>query len=166
MDTITPTAELLAKGGTWERPHTDQRTNRVAYRKLSTFEALHQAGKLSDGAKLASDKLTRHLIGATGANVSSGNGGTDISDLVEVPSIWHGQKVAEMKRVVANADQWAALVDTALEVRDVEAIGRGWMGCKQRGQAYIAGLSLIRLGLERLAQHYGMDTSYHARASP
>lgn len=166
MDTITPTPELLRKGGHWERPSTDQKTNRVAYRKLSVFESLHQQGKISDGAKLASDKLTRHLIGATGANVGSGDGGTDTSDMVEVPSIWHGQKVAEMRRVVANADQWSALVDIALEVRDIEAVGRGWMGCKQRGQAYIAGLSLIRLGLERLAQHYGMDVSYHARASP
>lgn len=166
MDTLAPTPELLSKGGHWERPTTDQRTNRVAYRKLSIFESLHQAGKLSDGAKRAADKLTRHLIGSTGVNVGSGDGGTDTSDMVEVPSIWHGQKVAEMKRVVANASQWSALVDTAMEVRDIEAIGRSWMGCKQRGQAYIAGLSLIRLGLERLSEHYGLDTSYHARASP
>lgn len=166
MDTLAPTPELLSKGGHWERPTTDQRTNRVAYRKLSTFESLHQSGKLSDGAFLAGQKLTRHMIGATGANVSSGNGGTDTSDFVEYPAIWHGQKVAEMKAVVDSPAQWLALVAVVEETQTLPQIGAAWMGTRDRAQSYIAGLALVRMGLDTLATHYGMDTGYHARASP
>lgn len=165
MDTIAPTAELLAKGGTWERPTTDQRTNRVAYRKLSVFESLHQAGKISDGAKLASDKLVKHIIGATGVNVGSG-GGLEPSDMVEFPAIYHGQKVAELKAVVDSPDQWNALVRTVEETATLEEIGRQWLGYKKREVSYVAGLALVRLGLDTIARHYGMDTGYHARASP
>lgn len=165
MDTITPTIELLRKGGHWEKPTTDQRTNRVAYRKLSVFESLHQAGKISDGAKLASDKLVKHIIGATGVNVGSG-GGLNPSDMVEIPSIYHGQKVAELKAVVDNPDQWGALVKLAEETATLEEIGRQWLGYRKREVSYVAGLALVRLGLDTIARHYGMDSSYHARASP
>lgn len=165
MDTIAPTPELLRKGGTWERPTTDQRTNRVAYRKLSTFESLHQSGKLSDGAKLASDKLTKHIIGATGVNVGSG-GGLEPSDMVEYPITYHSQKVAEMRAVVDSPVQWQALVALVEETKTLEQLGAAWLNTGSRPQSYIAGLALVRMGLDTLATHYGMDTSYHARASP
>lgn len=165
MDTITPTPELLRKGGHWEKPHTDQKTARVAYRKLSTFESLHQAGKLSDGAFLAGQKLTKHLIGATGVNVGSG-AGLEPSDMVEYPTTYHGQKVAEMKAVVDSDDQWLALVATVDETLTLPQIGSAWLKTRDRAQSYIAGLALVRMGLDTLARHYGMDTSYHACASP
>jgi hypothetical protein len=165
MDTITPTPEFLSKGGHWEKPTTDQRTNRAAYRKLSVFESLHQAGKISDGAKLASDKLVKHIIGATGVNVGSG-GGLNPSDMVEFPAIYHGQKVAEMKAVVDSPVQWAALVAIVEETKTLEQLGAAWLNTGSRPQSYIAGLALIRMGLDTIATHYGMDTGYHARASP
>lgn len=165
MDTIAPTPELLRKGGHWEAPTTDQRTNRVAYRKLSTFESLHKSGKISDGAKLASDKLVKHLIGSTGVNVGSG-GSVDPSEMVEYPVTYHSQKVAEMRAVVGSPVQWAALVATAGETHTLPELGKAWLGTRDRAQSYIAGLALIRMGLDTLATHYGMDTSYHARASP
>jgi len=163
-DTGRPTPSQL-KSGQWEAPHRDQKTNRVAYRKLHPFEALHQSGKLGDGCKLAADKLLTHFIGSTGVNVGDGTG-LNPSDMVEFPHIYHGQILAQMRKVVSHPRTWDALISICDETGNIEEIGRSWTGAKQRGQAYAAGLALIRSGLERLMYHYGLDTSYHARASP
>jgi len=163
-DTGRPTASQL-KASVWETPHRDQKTNRVAYRKLHPFEALHQQGKISEGCWLAADKLLKHFIGSTGVNVGDGTG-INPSDAVEYPHIYHGQKLAEMRKIVGNPRTWDALISVAEETSTLEQIGRSWLGCKQRGQAHIAGLALVRGGLETLMHHYGLDTSYHARASP
>lgn len=154
MDALAPTPEFLRKhaGAQIEAPQRDRQTNRVAYRRLTPFESLHKAGRLTDDEFLAGQKLTRHWLGSTGVDVRQGFGAApDDPDTLDFPTTYHGQKLAEMRRAVGNPRQWGALMALAEEHLALEEIGRAWLKCQQRGQAFIAGLALVKLGLDRIA---------------
>lgn len=161
-DTIGPTPERLAKipKGRLERPELTQTVKRVAYRKLDMFEGLHKSGRISDACLRASQKLTLHYMGAQGVNVGKGNGGHIDMDR-EDSRTYHSQMVARIRQTVDSPRQWGALCEMIEETADLEAIGRGWMKCRQRGQAYIAGVSLVAMGLETIAEAYGMTDHFH-----
>ena len=102
--------------------------------------------------------MTTHHLGSLGVDVSAGN---DTGEPLEYPRAYHGQKLAQARRAIANPRQWDALISLAEERDPIEDIGRRWLGCRQRGQAYIAGLALVSLGLHRLAILWGIAKDYH-----
>jgi len=161
-DTIGPTPEQLAKvhRSRWERPEISQTVKRVAFSRLDMFEGLHKVGRISDACLSASKKLTLHYMGAQGVNVGSGDGGSGDLDR-EFPRTYHAQKLAQIRSLVDNARQWDVLCQAVEETANLESIGREWLGCRQRGQAYIAGLSLLRMGLETIAEAFGMTNHFH-----
>lgn len=160
-DTIGPTPERLAKipKARLQRPELTQTVKRVAYRKLDMFEGLHKSGRISDACLRAGEKLTLHYMGAQGVNVGTGGGSVDLDR--EFPQIYHGQMLARIRSTVANARQWDALCQMVEETADLATIGRHWLGCRQRGQAYIAGVALIAMALEKIAQEFGMTNHFH-----
>ena len=160
-DTIGPPPEQLARGR-WDKPENSRTTQRVAYRRVHPFESLQHQGKISEGCKLAADKLMLHWAGAQGLRTGSDRG-MSADDSVEYPQVYHGQKLAEMRAVVGHEPTWQGLIQITEESATLEEIGRQWLGARQRGQAYIAGLAMIRMALDRLAEHYGMCTSFHRR---
>jgi hypothetical protein len=160
-DAIAPTPERLAKidKDRLEKPEISPHVKRVAYRSRSPFEVLHADGRISDGCKLAADKLTKHYLGSLGVDVRSGDGTYD--ECLEDPRTYHSQMVAQMRDVVGHAAQWNALLALVDETMTLDEIGRHWMGCRTPVQGRIAGLALIRLGLERIEAHYGLSSNFH-----
>lgn len=162
QDTVAPTPERLAKIPKQRllKPETTQTVKRIAYRKLDMFEGLHKSGRISDACMSAAKKLTVHYMGAQGVNVGSGDGGCPDLDR-EDSRTYHSQKLAQLRQIVDSARQWDALCEMVQETADLERIGRAWLKCRQRGQAYIAGLSLVAMGLETIAQAFGMTDHFH-----
>jgi hypothetical protein len=150
-DTIAPTKESLRHAYAYEVPERSQKTERVAYRKLTAFEALERAGRIDREHMHAARKLTMHYMGALGVRVGNGDGGHDLDG--EYPEIYHGQMVRLAWRQVTRAER-LALEALVQETSTLEELGRQWLGCRQRGQAHIAGMALVRGGLERLAVHW------------
>ena len=163
-ETITPTRERLAKGKI-EHPMFDQSTRRPYHRAVHKFEDLYQNGKINEGCFEAGSKLMRHHYGALGINVSSGDGANG-QDCMEYPQSYHAQMLAKAQKHVDHADCWAALSAMIEETRTLPEIGEAWLGCRDKARAYIAGLALVSMGLQRLSTLWGFSQSYHDRNPP
>ncbi|MFZ4072095.1 MAG: hypothetical protein ACOYJ6_18620, partial [Caulobacterales bacterium] len=73
-DTIEPTQEWINKHvGRIEKPHRDQKVDRVSFRKLSPFELLMRSEDIDTEQWHAAQRLTRCWLGSQGVNVSSGD---------------------------------------------------------------------------------------------
>lgn len=162
METIAPTPERMAKRDRIELPITDLQTRRAYHRSIHKFEDLYQNGKINEGCFQAGNKLMRHYFGALGINVATGEGPSG-EDCLDYPQSYHAQMLAKAKAHVGNCNVWAGLTSSIEESRTLEEIGRDWMGSKQRGQAYIAGLALVSIGLEKLSVLWGFSQSFHSR---
>lgn len=146
-----PTLERLRHAPGYDRPERSQTVTRHAYRVHSPFEAMCNRGDLTRAQFDAARKLTKHYIGAMGVRVGDGDGGHDIE--TEEAPFYHGQMVADAAKALLPCE-YRGLVHLIEETADLETIGRDWLGCKQRGQAHIAGKSLVIIALERLALHW------------
>jgi hypothetical protein len=155
LETIEPTSEWLDKHrGSIEKPHTDQKVKRVAYRKLSPFETLHRSEDIDREQFQAAQRLTRHWLGSQGVDVRDSDTGGH-GDYEFARSV-HSREFAEARCTVEISSQWDALMTCLDESGSPEDIGRTWRGVKCRKQARAYGVALIALGLERLARHWGM----------
>lgn len=148
-----PTLERLRHAPGYDAPERTQTVSRVAYRMHTPFEAMRNRGDLTDPQFNAARKLTKHYIGAMGVRVGNGDGGHDLE--AEEAPVYHGQMVADAAKAMLKVE-YRALVTLIDESGDLEAIGRSYLGCKQRGQAHIAGKVLVMNGLERLAIRWRM----------
>lgn len=149
-----PTLERLRHAPGYDAPERTQTVSRVAYRMHTPFEAMTNRGDLTRSQFEAARKLTKHYIGTMGVRVGNGDAAHEAHDVEsEEAQYYHGQMVADAAKVMLAAE-FRALVTLIDESGDLESIGRNWLGCKQRGQAHIAGKSLVITGLERLALHW------------
>lgn len=162
QETICPTRERLSKNDKILPPEFSQTVKRPAFRKLHKFEELHEAGRINEGCFVAGNKLVTHFYGAQGCDVRLENWSTGAGDPGHAVAA-HNADLAEARKTINHPPTWTALMAMVEESNTLEEIGRDWLGCKQRGQAYIAGLALVSMGLERLAVLWGFSQSYHAR---
>jgi hypothetical protein len=173
-ETLSPTPERLRKGDHIEAPEYSPTTRREAYRAKHTFEALYDKGRINEGCKEAGMKLVRHHEGQFGADVrvseSDWRGDRSNDDHYEHASIRHGGYVAEARNHLirrANGKRmWDGLLGVAAGSKNLDDIGTDWLGCKNRGQAYIAGLALISQALEELSVLWGFSQAYHHSNPP
>lgn len=165
-ETIAPTRERMAKlsKAQVERPEESPTAKRKYHRTLSPFAVLYRVGKINEGCLKAADKLTKHYWGAQGVHVGDGdlNGhiGTD-HDATEYPRTYHAQKLAQLRQIVDSARQWDVLLDMVEERADLAAAGKSWLGGKDKAQCYTAGLALARMGLDSIAEAFGMSDYFH-----
>ena len=157
-DTLSPTMERLAKVTTaHRRPSQDQTTKQDAHYIVPVFVALKDRGHISDESYHAAERLARHVDGAwrlSGVTSAYGErtGGMKDPDLDR--RVMHGQCLKNARTAIDDARSWDALISLIEETSTLETIGRQWLGCKQRGQAYIAGVALVNVGLSRLARYW------------
>lgn len=159
MESIAPTPEWIARhGDRIERPHVDQTVKRHAYRKVSPFEALYRHEDIDHEQWQAAQRLTKHWLGSQGVDVRDSEGGANGD--YEFARTVHSREFAEACRVVGTPQQWDALMTMLDETGTPEDLGRTWRRVRCRKQARAYGVSLIVLGLEQLARHWGIrDTS-------
>lgn len=149
-ETLEPTRERIAKGN-FERPSHDLKTARVAYKALSIFDTLYEAGKLTSDERDAYQRLERHYRGSLGVRVDNGYAGEGYSDDYQPAQTVHASELAYLATVVACQLTWRALIDTVEERATPAEIGQRVMRMGNRPQAYIAGLTVIKLGLRKIA---------------
>lgn len=160
-DTLAPTPERLAKVNTeHRRPTQDREKKQDAHYIVPVFVALRDRGQITEEAYFAAERLSRHIDGAwriAGVTSAYGErvGGKKDADLDR--RVMHGQCLKNARTAIDCPRTWDALISLIEDTSDLEAIGRGWLGCKQRGQAYIAGVALVRTGLDRLARYWQMQ---------
>jgi hypothetical protein len=150
-----PTIERLRHAYGYDAPEMSQTTRRVAYKAHTPFEAMRRRKSIDAEHFEAAKKLTKHYEGALGVRVGDGDGGHDLD--AEFPEIYHGQMLVNAWRQV-TPDEKKALKALIEETSTVEDIGRDWLGCRQRGQAHIAGVALVRTGLDRLAIYWAFKS--------
>lgn len=155
FETIEPTREWLDKHrGRVDRPETDQKVRRVTFRKLAPFETLARNEDIDHEQWQAAQRLTRHWLGSMGVDVRDSEGGSNPD--YEFARTVHARELAEARNIVGTPQQWDALMTCIDETGTPEDIGRAWrlVSCRKQARAY--GVSLIVLGLEQLARHWGM----------
>lgn len=164
-ETLSPTPERLRKGDRIDAPEYTQAVKRPAYRKLHKFEELHQAGRINDGCFTAGNKLITHYYGAQGCDVRLEDWSTGLGNVGDARAA-HAADLAAARRYINNKVSWGALMAVVEESKTLEDIGRDVFQCKQRGQAFIAGLAILSMALEDLAVLWGFSQSYHDRNPP
>lgn len=164
-ETISPTRERLNKGDRIEPPCHDQRQKRAYHRSIHPFEDLYAKGRINEGCRRAGEKLVQTYYGALGINVSSGDG-DHMGESLEYARSYHAQKLAEAEKYVKHPVRWKGLLSVAAEEQDLQAVGRGWMGVADKARAYIAGLALVRMGLEDLSVLWGFSDAFHKHRPP
>lgn len=159
-DTLAPTQERLSKS-TWLKPTVDQKVRREAYKALDLWDRLRKSNELEGHQVDAARKLEKHALGVIGVDVRDTDAFTaELRDLDGIdPIIYHGQKLAEAKRVVP-ARQWHALMMVIQgESEDLGAIGGAICQIKNRPQARMAAVVLIQEGLTLLSRLWGFCTT-------
>lgn len=153
-DTLGPTPEWMRKH-TYEPPAKDRETNRAAYRRVSTFESLHNRGDIEYCHLRAAERLAQHVEGSMGYDVrildpweTSGGSAGD-----EFPRTRHA---AELKAALAliNPKEAEAIHALLWGLDTLEGLGRRLTNVGKREIARARGLGLIVGGLERLAYHW------------
>jgi hypothetical protein len=153
METIAPTVERLRHGYGHDAPERSRTANRVAYRTLSAFEAMHRKGQIYDCHLMAAVKLEGHYRGARGAKVGNGEG-SSAGEHLECPEIYHWQMLAEAWHQVRPREEQALTM--LIEGKgNVEYVGRLLSIHKDRGRAGAIGRELVTGGLECLATYWG-----------
>jgi hypothetical protein len=160
LDNLAPTPERLAKVTTeYRRPTQDRDNKREAHWIVPVFVALRDRGQLSDEAFQAAERLSRHVDGAwrvSGVTCAYGERIGRGDDVGLDRRVMHGDCLKHARQAIDCARTWDAIMSLIEETNDLETIGRNWLGCKQKGQAYIAGVALVKMGLERLARYWQM----------
>lgn len=150
-----------------------------AWRVTPIVEHMRRRGQLGEAEEQAATRFyrdfvlghrVRGLVSSYGDRVSGGGMGEDGGELVQTRfhqafidacrAIGHMPTIEWMVRIVC--EQIVAAETSTPTLRDA---GRAYMGYKQDAQAQAAGATLLKTGLERLVQHYGMgEDSVRRRA--
>jgi len=153
-----PTPEGIRKAGNrYAAPKVDAKTQRRNASIKSVWSALDVY--LTPDEIRAGDRLERHIIGALhkGHAYGSGRWLDEEESSTEFAVTRHSQECARARNEIgleayAVLEQMVHAQFTELGHLAVkpEEIGRKWLGCKQRGQAHIAGIAYIKSNLGRL----------------
>lgn len=171
---IEPTTERIRKAGAqYEPPKVDTKTERRYGRVKSIWRALDSY--LDDTEVKAGERLEHHIIGSVyrGHAYGSGQYLDEEEGRTEFAVTRHNQECALAKAEI-GALAFQAFEEMIMAQFDEnghlamkpEHIGRRWLGCRQRGQAHIAGIAYIKLHLQRLARMWELQQSTRRRQPP
>ena len=98
-DILSPTKERLAKSRHWDRPETDQKTERKASRVIDDVTIAWRVGKIDFGQYQAWEKFVRSWEGVQGHDVRVTDTTGDPSEALDRMPAWqfHGFKLSEAK---------------------------------------------------------------------
>jgi hypothetical protein len=149
-----PTLEWQRKNS-HDKAHTDDKTRRVTYRRISIWEKLRKDGDIDNGQLQAANKLYKIHWGSLGMDVRDGDNINP--DPLEYPQSYYAQKLAEAEQAVTVPAIWSAMIQQ-VQLEDFDLfidIGRKARGVKDRRIARAHGLCMVQTGLDLLAYHWG-----------
>ena len=162
MDASAPTKEWLGKFY-HQTPGTDQKTDSRAYRRLSLAEETLKRGDITREQFDASERLHRIFHGANGADVRSDFGGTPYDPDYPAQEAM-ASDLAHARAVIRLKPMWDALEMFAIEEQPLTAIGRMIRrGVKDHKIARAAGLTVVSIGLDLLADTWGISQHQRSR---
>jgi hypothetical protein len=170
---IEPTPERVRKSrDRYVPPQISRTTNRRAGHIKSIWRALDKY--LTDDEIRAGEKLEMHMIGAVHRGLAYGSGRyiDDEESRTEFAVTRHNQERERARRTVGTRafDALEQMVnaqfnETGHLATSPEDIGRAWLGCRQRGQAHIAGIAYIKIHLGLLVTMWGIGKCGRNRTS-
>jgi len=152
QEALSPTKERLAKGDAFQAPAKDQRTDRPAYRALSTAAVLLQRKDIEPEHYEAATKFYKHLLGSLGADVRMGDGSP--KDSIEFTRSYHAQCLAKVREELTPREYMVVERLCQDEATPV-SIGFGLSGYTLSKMQRSYGVSAIYSALDRLAYFWG-----------
>jgi len=151
-EALAPTPERLRKGDAFQAPARDQKTDRPAYRALSTAAVLLQREDIEPEHYNAAQKFYKHMIGAMGHD-ARGDIGSGVEPL-EFPRSYHAQMLAKVRDELTPREYMVVERLCQDEATPV-SIGFGLSGYTLHKMQRSYGVSAIYSALDRLSYFWG-----------
>lgn len=161
-DTITPTPEWMAKHR-HQAAHEDQRTKTTCYRRVSLAQETLDRGDITREQFDAAERFHRIWHGSQGADVRTDFGGTPYDPDYPAQEAMSSD-LAYARGKIRLKPMWDALEAFCVFETSLHDIGRQYASGKaSRALARASGLTLVSIGLDLLADAWGISQQQRSR---